>query len=237
MLYKFIGIIVDIFADTGIFHNIWVEFIENMPFSGFIGKMALELFSKFVPVAVDSQAYLSGTKEIHGILEFLQEFGRLFLTATIYGMLEKIFDALMELSGQSAVTVFIKKSVSHMVAVFLAAIFVGPLLQFAFEQINQLKSLGAQIMTFVVLLISLVGAVGIYAFLLSVTTGLVIGYVIVKLVLMNLVDLLLSSFLLAFILLNIAEKTWTLAFTGLGAWIVVLIVLAATDYVLSSIFD
>ena len=50
MLYKFIGIIVDIFADTGIFHNIWVEFIENMPFSGFIGKMALELFSKFVPV-------------------------------------------------------------------------------------------------------------------------------------------------------------------------------------------
>lgn len=32
MLYKFIGIIVDIFADTGIFHNIWVEFIEKYAF-------------------------------------------------------------------------------------------------------------------------------------------------------------------------------------------------------------
>ena len=32
LLLPFIGIIVDIFADTGIFHNIWVEFIENMPF-------------------------------------------------------------------------------------------------------------------------------------------------------------------------------------------------------------
>lgn len=237
LLLPFIGIIIELFVDTGIFHNIWVEFIENIPFGGFIGKMALELFSKFIPVAVDSQAYLSGAKEIHGILEFLQEFGKLFLTATIYGMLEKIFDVAMELTEESAVIAFIKNTISHMVAVFLAAILVGPLLQFAFGQINQLKSLGAQIMTSVILIISLIGAMGIYAFLLSATTGLVIGYVLVKLVLMNLVDLLFSSLCLTFILLNIAEKTWELALLGMGGWIAVLILLVAIDLMLSSVFD
>lgn len=152
-------------------------------------------------------------------------------------MLEKIFDVAMELTEESAVIAFIKKTISHMVAVFLAAILVGPLLQFAFGQINQLKSLGAQIMTSVILIISLIGAMGIYAFLLSATTGLVIGYVLVKLVLMNLVDLLFSSLCLTFILLNIAEKTWELALLGMGGWITVLILLVAIDLMLSSVFD
>ena len=73
--------------------------------------------------------------------------------------------------------------------------------------------------------------------MLSATTGLVIGYVLVKLVLMNLVDLLFSSLCLTFILLNIAEKTWELALLGMGGWIAVLILLVAIDLMLSSVFD
>lgn len=235
-LSPFAAVISRLVADTGVFDELWAAFVRELPFGSVIAKGAVSLLSETAPVLVNSQKYLSAAKELHTVLEFFQELGKLLLTATIYGLLSKVAVSYLELGERGGIAAFFLKVLANMISVFLAALLVTPLLHYAYREINRLSGAGSGFWTAVILAITVIGASGIYALLLSLGAGLAIGYVLVKLVLMNIVQLLAAGFCLAFALLNLAEGTWHLALLGFGSWTVILIILVGIDLMLESVF-
>ena len=77
----------------------------------------------------------------------------------------------------------------------------------------------------------------IFHLLLEIGFGLAIGYVLVKMILMNCCKLLVTYMLTAFVLICLSEGTYGMLLGGIGSWAFVIIIIIGIDLVLDSVFQ
>lgn len=223
-------------ADDGFFKDIWLDVIEAIPFGSFVGEAVVKVFSKVIPAAGNFNDYLNGIQEIKGLTGYLQEFCKLCLTSILYGALNHYGEKAMGLKGKTDVWMFLQKVVWNMISAFICAVTAGLTLKIAFGQINQLVKGMAGMWTSIIGFIILAGGAGIFSYVLGISAGLAVGYIFVRLVLMNICSLMVSSGCLAFVILCFSERAYSHMFAGMGAWMGAVIILIGIDMMLSSVF-
>lgn len=239
------------YMGDGTYQGLWFEILDLLPFGGAVGKMVLKFTSTFGSNALDAQKYMSQIQPLSPI-EFIGELSKTCMVATVYEVVSKIGDLVMEDPKKGSIFLTLKKGLWRIVSAFIACWLGGLVMQLTFETIYNKISNGAfqWATTVLVLLLTLVVSV----FFLWLTTGLFgrlmrenkyekkkiiglfAGYSTIKLIGINLVSIFASGAFMSFVVLNYAEGTWSLVIAGMAGWGVVLILFVAIDMILESAF-
>lgn len=236
LFFTVFTVVIAQWADSGLIFSAWMEMLDVIPFGKPVAQLALKFYSTVVSIAVDETYYLAGLKTLT-VLDWLEDFCKMCLTAVVYEALSKAGIAWMEISQEKNIWMIIQKILWEIACAFISAITAGLLLKFLFEQMKQLSGAATAVISSVVIAIIVAGGVWIFHLLLKIGFGLAIGYVFVKMILMNCCKLLVTYMLSAFVLLCLMEGTYVRMFQGIGSWAVVIIIIIGIDLVLDSVFQ
>ena len=230
------SVLISQWADSGLLFSAWMEMLEVIPFGKPVAQLALKFYSSVVSASVDEAYYLAGLKTLT-VLDFLEDFCKMCLTAVVYEALSKAGIAWMEISQEKNVWVVIQKILWEIACAFISAVTAGLLLKFLFEQMKQLSGTMTALISSIVTVIIIAGGVWIFHLLLEIGFGLAIGYVLVKMILMNCCKLLVTYMLTAFVLICLSEGTYGMLLGEIGSWAFVIIIIIGIDLVLDSVFQ
>lgn len=238
MLFMVLWVVIPVFAmlaDEGFFKEVWVDIIEAFPFGSAFGELAVRIFNKVVSTGASMTQYTQAFVNLTGPAAMMQELGKLCLTAVIYEAVANAGDAVMVTKETSKGWAFAQRALWHMVAALLCAGLCSMLLRFVYGQINQLAPAFSRFWSDVIVTIVLSGAVGVFFFVLGIGLARTILYVLVKLVLMNVINMVISYVFLLFIVLCMSEKAYLKIFSGSCIWLALIIALVGIDLMLTPV--
>ena len=125
-----------IFVEAGVFQNLWYDMVDLLPFGGAIAQLAIKIYTTIIPQALDIQNYTAQIQPISGVLEFLEEFGKLCVAGVCYKAISFAGDKAMENSESKGILVFLRKVVWHLASAFLGCVASGVVLHILFENIQ-----------------------------------------------------------------------------------------------------
>ena len=82
------SVLISQWADSGLLFSAWMEMLEVIPFGKPVAQLALKFYSSVVSASVDEAYYLAGLKTLT-VLDFLEDFCKMCLTAVVYEALSK----------------------------------------------------------------------------------------------------------------------------------------------------
>lgn len=220
-------------AEEGFFKSVWLTVVEAFPMGNVFAELIVRFAVAGLGAKIDVSAYLSGVKPLE-VIELLQDFGKLCLTAVIYECVSEAGDAFMGIRKEARGWAFAQKALWHMFSALLCALLCNMLLAFAYNQINcflPTKPKLAEFWTNVISFITLAGSTGVFYFIRG--TGVLKAILsMVKMAVFNVAGISMTYAMLLILILCAAEGNMGVFCTALSIWMVLQLLLVAFNLML-----
>ena len=218
-------------ADDGVILDAWYAMIGYIPFGNVLAPLCVDLFSESFNLGKNMSEYLIGIKALT-MLDFFQDVVILLLTAVCFEAVNNFVQVLMGVKEKGGIYNVLLQMISGMVAALLSII-----LNVLCRQLVSLPKAVQGIISVLVTLITVSGAVGVLYFVLGIGLAGAIGFVFLKIVLTNTLKVAATYTGTLLVLLFLSEKAYLKMVSAIGAWAVVIILLIGVDMMLSSVYD
>lgn len=237
IFFVFVAPILGVLVEKDFFKGMWLDVIQVIPFGSQLGELAIGIFIRFISSNLEAQDYWDSLQQMSVSLGMLQEFCKLCLTAIFYSVVKRIGEDYMKLHNNVKKWSYIQLIIWRMFSAFVSAIIASMALEFAFSQINSLSSLFSQIWTYIITILIIVGAAGIYVYLLGVVIWVALGYMFVKIVFINGIQVISAYFFLLLMLLSLSAQTYRFVIIGFAIWGIMVIMVTALETIVTSAFE
>lgn len=228
--------VVGVLADDGTIRNIWLDMLEVFPFGGALGELTVNIVSKVLGEYIDINEYLAGSTQPEGPAVWMQEVAKLCMTGIFYGALTAAVDNWIEVKKTSKGWAGVQRILWHMFCALLASILCGLVFQFFLSQLVQLTPQAGRIIADVVMFGVAAGGIWVYILILG-ALGNALVYVVIKLIVVNTLNVVASYMLMLAVLLCLSEKAYLMLAGSIGTWGVIIVMLIGLDIILSSVLE
>ena len=223
-------------ADDGVILDAWYAMVGCVPFGNILAPFCVDLFSESFNLGKNMSEYLIGIKGLTA-LDFFQDVVTVLLTAVFYEAVDNFVQVLMGIKERGGIHNVLMQMISGMVSVFLATIVAGVALNYLCQQLVLLPDIARGIISVLVTLITVSGAVGVIYFVLGMGIVRALSYVFLKLVLTNTLKVMATYTGALLVMLFLGEKAYLKMFSACAAWGVVIILLIGADLLISSVYE
>ena len=161
----------------------------------------------------------------------------MLLTAVCFEAVYNFVQVLMGVIEKGGIYNVLLQMISGMVAALLSTFAASIILNVLCRQLVSLPKAVQGIISVLVTLITVSGAVGVLYFVLGIGLAGAIGFVFLKIVLTNTLKVAATYTGTLLVLLFLSEKAYLKMVSAIGAWAVVIILLIGVDMMLSSVYD
>lgn len=228
--------IIGTLADDGTIRSIWLDVLDVFPFGGMLGELTIHIVSKVIGQYIDVNEYISGSSQLNNAVVWLREILKLCMTGIFYGALTAAVDNWIKVKKTSRGWAGAERILWHMFCALLSSVLCGLVFQFLYGQLDQLASGVARAITDIIMFGVTAGGIFAYILILG-TLGKALAYVVVKLIVVNTLNVVASYVLVLSILLCLSEKAYLLLMGSVGAWGICIVLLIGVDMMLSSILE
>ena len=197
-------------ADDGVILDAWYAMIGYIPFGNVLAPLCMDFFQDVVI---------------------------LLLTAVCFEAVNNFVQVLMGVKEKGGIYNVLLQMISGMVAALLSTFAASIILNVLCRQLVSLPKAVQGIISVLVTLITVSGAVGVLYFVLGIGLAGAIGFVFLKIVLTNTLKVAATYTGTLLVLLFLSEKAYLKMVSAIGAWAVVIILLIGVDMMLSSVYD
>ena len=219
-------------ADDGVILDAWYAMIGYIPFGNVLAPLCMDLFSESFNLGKNMSEYLIGIKALT-MLDFFQDVVILLLTAVCF----EAVNNFVQVQEKGGIYNVLLQMISGMVAALLSTFAASIILNVLCRQLVSLPKAVQGIISVLVTLITVSGAVGVLYFVLGIGLAGAIGFVFLKIVLTNTLKVAATYTGTLLVLLFLSEKAYLKMVSAIGAWAVVIILLIGVDMMLSSVYD
>ena len=219
-------------ADDGVILDAWYAMIGYIPFGNVLAPLCVDLFSESFNLGKNMSEYLIGIKALT-MLDFFQDVVILLLTAVCFEAVNNFVQVLMGVKEKGGIYNVLLQMISGMVAALLSTFAASIILNVLCRQLVSLPKAVQGIISVLVTLITVSGAVVV----LGIGLAGAIGFVFLKIVLTNTLKVAATYTGTLLVLLFLSEKAYLKMVSAIGAWAVVIILLIGVDMMLSSVYD
>lgn len=223
-------------ADDGVILDAWYAMIGYIPFGNVLAPLCVDLFSESFNLGKNMSEYLIGIKALT-MLDFFQDVVILLLTAVCFEAVNNFVQVLMGVKEKGGIYNVLLQMISGMVAALLSTFAASIILNVLCRQLVSLPKAVQGIISVLVTLITVSGAVSVLYFVLGIGLAGAIGFVFLKIVLTNTLKVAATYTGTLLVLLFLSEKAYLKMVSAIGAWAVVIILLIGVDMMLSSVYD
>lgn len=237
IIFTFVGPILSSLADTGVFKRLYLEIISNFPFGDKAAEFSVKLFTDVGSVGGDFKDYITGVEHRRTAVECVLEFCKMCLCGSVFTVLSKAGDKVMEISEKPKGWMLVLKVLWYFVATILCVVVVNSILSYAFEQIQQISNIFGKVMTVIVTLIAVCGSAGMIGVLAGTSIVVTILYGVVRVLLYNGVHLFVTEVLISAFLIACSEGLNRQIIPILAILMFFLFLMAGIESMISSVMD
>lgn len=223
-------------VDTGVILDAWYNMLGYIPFGGWLAQLCVDLFEQSFNMGQGLVKYTQNIQPMDPLLIF-NDSCILILTAMTAEAGNAFIQALMEVGKkEKGIADVIMRMVSGMISVLLCTFVATMLMNFLYGQLASVSSAVQWVVSTLVSLITVGGAVGIFYLILGAGVLQTIAYVGIKIIFVNVFKVLATYLGVLLILLFIGEEAYVNAFAAFAGWGVVIVILIGVDIMISSMF-
>lgn len=217
-------------VDSGVIINAWYSALDVIPFGSGIAKLCITLFGEAVGYGFTGSQYLIGLNPFTPI-HFFEDVCVLILTAMLFQAGNFFAQTLLGVWGkQSGVFNVLMQVVSGMVAAILSTMAAMAVMGFLADQLAKIPDFIRWVIYVVVPGITVWGSYSIMTMVLAGGAAASLGYVLVKMVILNVVKVVLTYAGLLLTLLFLNEEAYLMALGALGGWGLIIVILILADH-------
>lgn len=237
MVILIITAVFSMLVDDGVIMQAWVSLLSLIPFGGFFGELAVNLFSDSFGMGMDMSKYLVMMQPM-GILNILEDCCRIILTALFFEAVDCACQSFLGVFGKkSGIHNILMQMCSGMLSLLFCTFVATAVTSYLYKQLALVSGVVQGIISGVVSVISILGAYGIVAVVFGGSVLKTIAYVGVKMVLVNVLKVIASYEAMMLLLIFLNEEAYLKALGVLSGWGVVIVMLVGVDLLVSTIFD
>lgn len=154
-------------ADDGVILDAWYAMIGYIPFGNVLAPLCVDLFSESFNLGKNMSEYLIGIKALT-MLDFFQDVVILLLTAVCFEAVNNFVQVLMGVKEKGGIYNVLLQMISGMVAALLSTFAASIILNVLCRQLVSLPKAVQGIISVLVTLITVSGAVGVLYFVLGI---------------------------------------------------------------------
>lgn len=223
-------------ADNGTILEAWYSMLKYIPFGNVLAPVCVDLFSDSFNLGNDLAKYLSDVKSFTP-LDFFEDTAILMLTAVFFEAVNNALQVMMNIKGCGGIHNILMRMISGMVSTLVCTFIASIVLQYLCQQLVLLPNVVQGVISIIVTCITVGGAIGVLYFVLG--TGIVgaIGFVLIKIILINVLKVAATYTGILLVVLFLGEKAYLKLFSVFAGWGVVIIMLVGIEIMISSVFD
>lgn len=229
------SIIFGALADDGVILDAWYSMLKYIPFGGQFAGICIDLFGDSFAMGKGLTEYTLG---IVGLtpLEFFKDTCTIILTAVFFEAVHNMLQVMMEIKGKDGLHNILMQMISGMAASVVCTFIATILLQKLTVQLANLPEIAQGIISIIVSGVTVAGAFGVFYFTMGVGLLGALGFVFVKVLLVNVLKVAANYIAILLILLFIGEKAYMNIIPVFAGWGAVIIILLGIDIMMKSVF-
>lgn len=239
LAYFFINVISIIFAnviDHRDLFNAWCAMLSFIPFGGQLAQISISFMTEIIGAEVDLSKYLVAMEQ-PTVLNCLQDLLTLVLAGMCFEAVNNILQVITGIKDRKQIYALFMKMFISMVSSLLCTCIAIAILNFLYQNLALLPNLAQGLLSTLVTLITVGGAVVVLYFVLGKLILDAVIFVLLKLVLINVVKIIVTYCMTQCFLLGLMERDYFKMSYSLGFWIVVILIVVILDGVISSVLE